>query len=337
MWMWRRRRMDRNAAELAGVIAFAGLLDVTAGTGLAYLAGFGEFWSVLRRPDWPWLAGMAGALAVSYAGYLFAYRGIYRAEGGYKLPRKWLRAVVTAGYGGLFAHRGTSPDDLVLRHAGASKRESVVRAGALGGVEQGTLALGGCVASIYALSLGQSQPPLGATLPWAVVPVPAATIVWWASARYGRRLRGRGGWRDRVSVLADSVLLAARIMSRPERYGLALAGMVVFWGAEMVAAWAGLTAFGFAMNGAALIVGFATGMVLTRRIAPLAGAGVLTLVLPLTIWYCGAPLAVAVAGIFAYRALTLWLPIPFALYRLPVLRQLSKEALPSGQARQFDE
>lgn len=326
--------MDRSAAEVARVIALAGILDVVAGTGLAYLAGFGETWSVLRRPDWPWLVGMAGALAVSYTGYYFAYRGIYRAENGYELPRKWLRAVVTAGYGGLFAHRGTSPDDLVLQHVGASKRESVVRAGALGGVEQGTVALGGCVASIYALGRGLSAPPLGATLPWAVIPLPAAIVVWWVSARYAPRLRGRGGWRDRISVLADSVLLATRIMARPVRYWLALTGMVVFWGAEMVAAWAGLNAFGFNMDGAALIVGFATGMVLTRRIAPLAGAGVLTLVLPLTTWYCGAPLAVAVAGIFAYRALTLWLPIPFALYRLPLLRQLSKE---SFQARQADQ
>jgi hypothetical protein len=35
-----------------------------------------------------------------------------------------------------------------------------------------------------------------------------------------------------------------------------------------------------------------------------------------------------VAGIFVYRALTLWLPLPFALAGLPVLRQLSKQSLP---------
>jgi len=39
--------------------------------------------------------------------------------------------------------------------------------------------------------------------------------------------------------------------------------------------------FGFRMNAAALFVGFATGMVFTRRTGPLAGAGVLALVLPL--------------------------------------------------------
>jgi hypothetical protein len=37
------------------------------------------------------------------------------------------------------------------------------------------------------------------------------------------------------------------------------------------------------LPGAALIVGYCTGMVFTRRTAPLAGAGTLTLILPLTI------------------------------------------------------
>lgn len=73
-------------------------------------------------------------------------------------------------------------------------------------------------------------------------------------------------------------------------------------------------------------------MVLTRRVAPLAGAGILTVVLSLAIWYSGAPLAVAVAGVFAYRALTLWLPLPSALSTLPVLRQMSKRALRSRAA-----
>lgn len=130
------------------------------------------------------------------------------------------------------------------------------------------------------------------------------------------------------------MLLAGRLLERPLRHRLALAGMIVFWAAEIFAVWAGLAAFGVAMNGAALTAGVCTGMVFTRRVAPLAGAGTLTLVLPLAIWYCGAPLAVAVAGTFAYRALTFWLPMPFGLATLPVLRQLSKGSwsTPGGRA-----
>jgi hypothetical protein len=54
---------------------------------------------------------------------------------------------------------------------------------------------------------------------------------------------------------------------------------------------------------------------------------------PWLIWYCGAPFAIAVAGTFAYPALTLWLPMPFALAALPALREIGKQSM-QGQAAQ---
>ena len=51
--------------------------------------------------------------------------------------------------------------------------------------------------------------------------------------------------------------------------------MTLSWAADACATRAGLAMFGFRMNAAALFVGFATGMVFTRRTGPLAGAGVL--------------------------------------------------------------
>jgi hypothetical protein len=327
LWRPPRRHLERRARELAGLVVLAGLLELAAGTGLAYVAGFGTVWSVLRHPDLIWLSAMAGALCVAFTGYYFAYRGIYRAEGGYRVARRPLIAVVTAGYGGFFTHRGTTPDDLVLQQAGADVRESVVRVGTLGGMEQAGLAVAGCVAAIVALCLRLTMLPLDTTLPWAVIPVPAAIVAWWAAERCGVRLHGRSGWRGSVCMLADSGRLAVKILGRPVRHWAALAGMLTFWAGELFAAWAGLAVFGFGMNGAALVVGFATGMVFTRRVAPLAGAGVLTVVLSLTICCCGAPFAVAIAGVFVYRALTLWLPMPFALIALPVLRQVSEESL----------
>jgi hypothetical protein len=283
--------------------------------------------SALSHASWPWLTAMAGALCVSLAGYYAAYRGIYGAEGGYDLPRRSLLAVVMAGFGGFFAHRGTTPDDLALQQAGAGRRESVVRAGTLGGMEQGVLAICGCAASIVVLGLGRALPPADVTLPWAIIPLPAAVIAFWAASRYGSRLRGCPGWRGKISVFLDSVRLAGQLIRRPLRHRLALAGLLTFWVAEIFAVWAGLAAFGFTMEAAALTAGFCTGMVVTRRVAPLAGAGLLTLILPVTIWYCGAPFAIAVAGTFAYRALTLWLPMPFALAALPALRQIGKQSM----------
>jgi hypothetical protein len=74
------------------------------------------------------------------------------------------------------------------------------------------------------------------------------------------------------------------------------------------------------MEGGAFYIGFATGMLFTRRTGPLAGAGLLALVLPLTIWQSGSPFAVAIVGIFAYRLLALLLPLPISLASLPTLR-----------------
>ncbi|HEY7325362.1 MAG TPA: hypothetical protein VH520_11110, partial [Streptosporangiaceae bacterium] len=82
---------------------------------------------------------------------------------------------------------------------------------------------------------------------------------------------------------------------------------------------------------ASLFVGFATGMVFTRRTGPLAGAGVLMVCLPLTIWYSGAPLAVAVVGIFAYRVAALWLPMPASLALLPTLRKMGRDRIPGAE------
>jgi hypothetical protein len=106
--------------------------------------------------------------------------------------------------------------------------------------------------------------------------------------------------------------------------------MALFWAADALAAWAGLAAFGFEMNAAALFVGFATGMVFTRRTGPLAGAGVLALVLP-TIWVSGAPFAVAVVGIFAYRVLALLMPMSVSLAALPTLKTMGQRPEPANE------
>jgi hypothetical protein len=78
------------------------------------------------------------------------------------------------------------------------------------------------------------------------------------------------------------------------------------------------------MNPAPMFVGYATGMVFTRRTRPLGGAGVLMVVLPVTLWVSGAPLALAVVAVFAYRALSLWLPMPFSFVSLSTLRHMGE-------------
>jgi hypothetical protein len=235
-----------------------------------------------------------------------------------------------AGGGGvqrLFSTGGIRPDGLVLQASGASRREALVRVTTLTGMEQGILALYGFAASIAWLWLGLAGVPMDDfTLPRAVIPVPAFAAAFWLALRYRARLAERAGWRVRISVFLDAVLLIRALFARPVRHRGAVGGMALFWAGDVAAVWSGLAAFGLVMNGAALIVGYFTGMVFTRRIAPLAGAGTLTLILPLTIWASGAPLATAITGVVAYRLLCFWLPMPSALASLPVLRRDNQAA-----------
>lgn len=318
----------RRGAEVAVLMGVAAVLQVAAAVGLAYVAGFGAVRYALGRFDAPWLAAVAGSLAVSFVGYYYAYRGIFCVEGGPTLGRKQMRAVVTAGFGGFLAQGGSALDKYALRAAGADERDASVRVTALAGMEHGILGFVGSAAAIAVLILGLPKPPDDFSVPWAVIPVPATAIAFLLAERYRHRLHAQGGWRGKIAVFIDSIHLIRELILRPRQNGYAAAGMALFWLADAFSVWAALAMFGFFMNGAALLVGFATGMVFTRRTGPLAGAGVLMVVLPVTIWYSGAPLATAVVAIFVYRVLSLWLPMPFSIASLETLRAMSKGRAP---------
>src|SRR5258708_15842066 len=117
-------------------------------------------------------------------------------------------------------------------------------------------------------------------------------------------------------VALRAVLLIGALFAGPVRHRGAPGGMALFWAGDALAVWSALAGFGFLMNGAAFIVGYSTGMVFTRRIAPLAGAGTLTLILPLPTANTGVP---------AYSLLGRLSPPP-ALARPPVLRQTTSPA-----------
>ena len=318
--------IDRRGAGLVPPIVLAAGLSIAAIAGLADIAGFHAVYAAIIRIQWPWLLVMPAALAMSAIGYYLAYRRIYAAEGGYALSRRQLTAVVAVGFSGLFDTGRIRPDGVVLQASGARRREAMVRVTALTGMEQVIMALLGCAAAIALLSLGPAGVPLDFTLPWAVIPVPAVAVAFWLASRYRARLNERPGWRASVSVFLDAVLLIRTLFAHPVRHRGAVAGMALFWAGDVLAVWAALAAFGLLMNGYALVVGYCTGMVFSRRIAPVAGAGTLALFLPLTIWAGGAPLAIAIAAIAAYRGLGFWLTLPSALASLPVLREITRQA-----------
>jgi uncharacterized membrane protein YbhN (UPF0104 family) len=142
--------------------------------------------------------------------------------------------------------------------------------------------------------------------------------------RLRARLRAGRGWREAARVFLESVACIRDFFQRPGEHGATLVGMTAFWVGDALAMWAALAAFGFRMDIAALIVGYATGTIFSRRVAPLGGAGVLVLILPTTIWYSGAPFAAAVCAVAVYRLATFWLPAGPAYAQLPSLQSLER-------------
>jgi hypothetical protein len=264
-------------------------------------------------------------VAVAFGGYLFAYRGIKHADQGPELEWTSLLAVVTAGFGGFLAHGGTAVDEFAMRAGGANKHEAKVRITALAGFEHGVLALIVCPAAIAAVALGEGIPRTDLSWPWAVIPPIGFAIAFWSAARFRDRLRDRDGWREKLGVFLDAIHLVFDILRRPRRYGYAVLGMMLYWGGDMFALWAATAAFGYHMTILAVIVALATGMLFTRRTAPLGGAGIMLVALVPTLWYGAAvPFAAATLGVAAYRLFTLFGTMPAAFASLPKLRALGR-------------
>jgi hypothetical protein len=318
---------------LALFTAIAVVLFVGAMTGLAAIPGYHEMERVLAGVRWPWLAASVGGVLAAFAGYLAAWQGIAQGGGGPELTPSQRFAAVMVGFGGFIGRGGSAVDRYVMLASGADEREADVRIAGLDALEHLPLAVGCCAAAIYLLAAGRTDPPpLDFAWPWAVGPPLGALIVLPLVARYRGRLRGARGWRRYAGIGLDGVQLLLEVVRNRRSGPLALAGMTLYWAGEMFALWAGLAAFGLMMLVPVVMLSEAIGYVLTRRGAPFGGAGFIDVFLALCLWDCGAPLAGAIAGVFAYRFFSLFLPLPFAFSWLPVLRSIGGEqSAPSAE------
>jgi hypothetical protein len=325
MSLFSGHQLETGRKPMLGLIGLGAVLYAAAGIGMAYVAGFAKVQHRLDNAHWWWLGPSFGAVVVAFAGYILAYRGIKDVEGGPRLEPSALLAVVAAGFGGFLAHGGGALDEYALRAGGEAERRARVRVGALAGFEHGGLAFIVCPAAIVALALGLTIPRTDFTWPWAVIPPLGFLAAFWLAERYRDRLRGRSGWRGKLGMFFDVAHLVYVLLKHPRRHGLAVLGMMLYWGADMFGLWAATAAFGYRMSALAVIAALGTGMILTRRTAPLGGAGIILMALVPTLWYGAAvPFAAATLGVAAYRLFTLWAPLPASLAAVPKLRALGR-------------
>lgn len=321
--------MPRQLKVVLGGTAFkvglftliAAVLWFGASTGMVFEASPAEVWRRVAHADWPWLVGCLGGVVVAYAGYAVAYEGVAGA-GARRFGARDLTAIVATGFGGFMLTGGNAVDLAALRGADQSDRNARVRLMLLHQFEQLPIGVAALVSSIVLLAAGSRSPGPDFTVPW-VIGVPLGAIVvlggaWILKDRF-RRSRGVRRW---LGIAVDSLRMLAEQLASPRYAVPRVGGMALYWAGEVFAVWCAVATFGYRMAPATAIVAYATGYALTRRTVPVGGAGLIDVLLPLSLWAAGVPLSAAVAGVIAYRMFNFWLALPPALLALPRLRSV---------------
>ena len=264
------------------VLVVPAVLALGAIAGLADIAGAERIDRAARHLHPAWLALCLGGELLSYAGYVLAVRDTAKVDQGPQLSFGHSIRAVIGGFGVFAATRtsgGFAVDYWALRTAGEDREGAVARVLALGALEYAVLAPAALCAAIAILVDGEDI-SLGLTLPWLAVIPGALVAIWITSPARARRYathdpgagRIRGGFAHSVAGLS---MLRRMLVAPPREHGLGLLGTAAYWAGDIACLWGALQLFGNPrLSTPALIIGYATGYVLTRRSLPAGGAGV---------------------------------------------------------------
>jgi uncharacterized membrane protein YbhN (UPF0104 family) len=307
-------------------------LALGAVAGLADLAGAERIDQAARNLHPAWLVLCFGGELLAYAGYVLAVRDTAKVDSGPKLSFGHSIQAVVGGFGVFAATRtsgGFAVDYWALRSAGADRDGAVARVLALSALEYAVLAPAALCAAIALLADGENV-SLGLTLPWLAV-IPGALVAIWLSSpkrASGYADPGSGGRLRRMfaHIVAGLSILRSMFLAPPREHGLGLLGTAAYWAGDIACLWGALQLFGNPrLSVPALIVGYATGYVLTRRSLPAGGAGVVEIALTFALHWVGFPFVRALLGVVVYRLFNLWLPIIPALAVLPAVDELRRD------------
>jgi uncharacterized membrane protein YbhN (UPF0104 family) len=299
---------------------------------LADLAGGERLDKAARNLHPGWLGLCLGGELLAYAGYVLAIRDTARVDNGPTLTVGRSVQTVIAGFGVFAATRtsgGFAADYWVLRSAGENRDGAVARVLALGALEYAILAPAALCSAIAILVDGEHV-SLTLTLPWLAVIPGAFAAIWVSSPKRARRYADPGGGGRIRQAFAHAVaglaILRSMFVAPPREHGLGLMGTAAYWAGDIACLWGALQVFGNPrLSVPALILGYATGYVLTRRSLPAGGAGIVEIALTFALHWVGFPFVRALLGVVVYRLFNLWLPILPALAVLPAVNELRRE------------
>jgi len=299
---------------------------------LGDLAGHAPVLRTARRVSPEWFVLCLAAQIVAYVGYVFALRETARVDDGPRLDFRHAANVVAAGFGAFFsasAAGGFEVDYWALRHAGASRREALKRVLGLGTLEYAVLAPAAMFSAIAILADAGDHVRASMSWPWLAV-IPGAAAAVWATQpdrarRWGRVHHHDGRLRSAFGHVVAGLSVVRRLVQQPRAHGLAFVGVALYWFGEILCLWAALMAFGAQVPVPVLIVGFATGYVLTRRSLPAGGAGIAEVALVFALVWLHVAFAPALLGVFSYRFFNFWLALLPAFAARHTMRTIRAE------------
>ena len=323
------------------VLVVPAVLALGAIAGLADIAGAERIDRAARHLHPAWLVLCFGGELLSYAGYVLAVRDTAKVDQGPKLSFGHSIRTVIGGFGVFAATRtsgGFAVDYWALRTAGEDRAGAVARVLALGALEYAVLAPAALCAAIAILVDGEHI-SIGLTLPWLAV-IPGALVAIWLTspkrARYAKHGQSAGPIREGFAhSVAGLSMLRRMLIAPPREHGLGLLGTALYWAGDIACLWGALQLFGNPrLSIPALIIGYATGYVLTRRSLPAGGAGVVEIALTFALHWVGFPFVRALLGVVVYRLFNLWLPIIPAFAVLPAVDELRRDFDEAERERQ---
>lgn len=341
------RPVDRLRQVLAAVerrplavLGAAAILAVAAAFGLGDLAGYHRVRHELGSIHPLWLLACLGGELVAYAGYVLAVRATARVDGGPELDATASTQSVVAGFGVFAATRssgGFAVDYWILRRAGEDRDGAIARVLALGALEYAVLAPAALCSAIFLALSAKEGVSDALTLPWLAVVPGALAAAWVTSPKRAPRLSdpGDGGVirRSFAHAVAGLSILRTLLVSSPREHGLGFLGATLYWTGDIACLWAALQLYsGHRLGVPALILGYATGYVLTRRSLPAGGAGVVEIALTFALHWVGLPFVPALLGVVTYRVFNFWLPMVPAVAVLPTIAELRAEFAEAEEA-----
>jgi uncharacterized protein (TIRG00374 family) len=308
---------------------------------LPQLAGLGDTWKQVKEGDPLWLLVAGLFTALSFAGYVLLFQGVYVRDG-FRLTAVESYQITMAGLAAtrLFAAGGAGGIALTawaLRRAGMPKRAVADQTLAFlvltYGVYMAAVVVGGF--GLYFGILPGSQDWAITLLP-AIIGVVAFAIALLASLTPTDLQKRLDGYAHRHGRLARLMQKAAnlpaaissgiRISVQHVRSGdPALAGSIAYWGFNIAILWASFKAFGEAPPWAVIVMGYFVGML--GNLIPLPGGvgGVDGGMIGAFVAFGGESRDSIVVAVLTYRLFAFYLPtIPGAVAYFQLRRTVAR-------------